>query len=243
MQTISIAICDDNANDASELSRLIRQSSISADIHTYENTDVFLTTFKPGFFQLVFMDICFTNMGPGEIDAGIEAAVKIREKDPDVWLAFTTFSPDYAVFGYKVKADRYLMKPLDETEVLALLQRADHHFAELNEEIFVTVGRRRRGFRPRDIRYVEANNKQSVVYLKDETIVTYTTVDEFEKLLRRPSFLRCHRSYIVNMDYIEKAERDFLMTGGGKVYIGHANQWKVRKAYRDYIMRLARSEQ
>jgi hypothetical protein len=30
------------------------------------------------------------------------------------------------------------------------------------------------------------------------------------------------------------------MQGGGTVYIGHISQWKVRKAYRDYIERLAR---
>ncbi|MCL2488770.1 MAG: LytTR family transcriptional regulator DNA-binding domain-containing protein, partial [Oscillospiraceae bacterium] len=151
-----------------------------------------------------------------------------------------TSSPDHAAFGYKVKADRYLSKPLDEAEVLSLIERAAKHFEELSDEIFVTVDRRRRGIRLRDIRYVEARNKQSVIHLQDEAIVSYIKIDELEKLLRLPSFLRCHRSFIANMDYVENIGRDFEMQGGGTVYIGHISQWKVRKAYRDYIERLAR---
>jgi DNA-binding LytR/AlgR family response regulator len=238
MQTICIAICEDDARDALELRRLIKQSGVSAEIHTYESADVFLAAFKPGFFQLIFLDIMF-----GDANAeGIEAALKIRETDDDVWLVFTTNSPDYAVFGYKVRADRYLKKPLDELEVTSLLERATKHFSDISDEIIVTADRKHRSLRLRDIRYVEAHNKQSLIHLKDETIVSYTTIDELKKRLKLPSFLRCHRSYIVNMDHIQSVERDFIMDDGDVVYIGHGNQWNIRKVYRDYIARLARTD-
>jgi DNA-binding LytR/AlgR family response regulator len=237
MQTISIAICEDSESDASKLRRLIELSSISADVHTYESTTVFLESFRPGFFQLVFLDIYFGSLDTDGSADGVEAAKKIREADADVWIVFTTSSPDYAIFGYKVRADRYITKPLDEQEVLSLLGRAATHFSRLSDELVVTVNRKDRSIRLRDIRYVEAHNKQCVIYLQDETVATYTTIDELEKLLRLPSFLRCHRSYIVNMAHIETAGRDFVMRGGGVVYISHSNQWKIRKAYLGYVAR------
>ena len=240
MQTINIAICEDDPEDASILQKLIKRSGISTDVHTYDKVEFLLASLKPGSFQLVFLDVYFDGSEEDGSPDGIDAALKIREIDSEVWIAFTTSSPDYAAFGYKVKADRYIQKPLDEQEVLELLARAAAHFAEASEEIFVTVGRKRLGIRLRDIRYIEAQNRQCLLHLQNETITTYMKIDELEKMLTSPSFLRCHRSYIVNMDYVESVERDFTMRGGGLVYIAHIGQWKVRRAYRDYIVRLIR---
>jgi len=240
MQTIGIAVCEDDNNDASELRRLIGLSGISAEVHVFDTIEAFFSVWRPGAFQLIFLDVYFESPAAGSRADGIDAALRIREIDDGTWIVFTTSSPDYATFGYKVRADRYIMKPPDEQEVLALLDRAAEHFRGLSEEVIVTVGRKRRGLRLRDIRYVEASNKQSILHMTDETVTTYATIDELEKMLVLPCFIRCHRSYIVNMEHVESAERDFTMRGGGVAYISHTNQWKIRKSYRDYIMRLAR---
>ena len=243
MQTINIAVCEDDANDAGALRGMIAGSGLSADVFVYGDAGDFISEFHPGFFQLVFLDIYFDgSITTGRPD-GLDAAVKIRETDPDVWIVFTTVSPDHAQFGYTVNADRYITKPLDGHEVRALLRRAGKHFDRASDEIILTVDRKKRGLRMRDIRYVEVFDKKCVIYLKDEKVASYTKIDEMEELLKLPSFLRCHRSFIVNMDYIEAYDgRDFIMSGGGKAYIGHLIQWKVRKTYREYITRLARGE-
>ena len=259
MLPLNIAICEDNSTDAHILRDLIAGSSVSASVFLYESTGDFLAAFRSGFFQLVFLDIYFHNAaGNGGDDGrsrdadaeagkpdGLDAAVKIREADPDIWIVFTTSSPVHAKFGYKVKADRYLDKPLDEEEVLSLLERAEKHFSDTSAEIIVTVDYKKHVIRQRDIRYVEIFNKQSVIHLENETVTTYINITEMEKLLTLPSFLRCHRCYIVNMDYIDgtdKEERDFIMQNGDRVYIGQNILNKVKKAHREHIVRLARGE-
>ena len=238
MQTITIALCEDDADDARKLQRMITASGISANTLVYESTQQLLSAFRARMFQLVFLDIYF-----GSSADGIAAALEIREIDPDVWIAFTTSSPDHAMFGYKVHAQHYLTKPLDEEEVLALLGRAGRHFEQASDEICITADRRKRSIRQGDIQYVEVFNKKCVIHLADETVETYLSLDDMESRLTLPSFLRCHRSYVVNMDHIKGDDgRDFVMQGGDKVYIGHLTQHKTRKAYQEYLTRLARGE-
>jgi len=250
---LNIAICEDNANDAQTLHGLIVESGISANIFIYDNSADFLTAFQPGFFHLAFLDIYFENDGrcgtgerpeSGEPE-GLNTAVQVRDADPDIWIVFTTSSLTHAKFGYKVKADRYLDKPLDEQEVLSLLDRAAKHFSDTSAEIVITVDYKKLRIKQRDIQYVEVFDKKSMIHLKDETIETYMKIGDMEKLLTLPSFLRCHRCYIVNMDHIESEtddELDFIMKNGGKVYIGQNIQRRVKRTYREFITRLARGK-
>lgn len=256
MLPLNISICEDDPFDATVLRGLIAKSGVSASVFVYNNTAEFLSAFQPGLFQLAFLDIYFkSDDEKGKPDApdaaetgnpdGLDAAVKIREADPDVWIVFTTYSLGHARFGYKVKAERYLDKPLEEQEVISLLERAAGHFSEASAEIVVTVDYKKRCIKQRDIRYVEIFNKKSVIHLEDEAVTVYVRIGEMEEQLSLPSFVRCHRGFIVNMEYIEAETedgRDFIMQNGDKVYIGQNIRRKVRKTYREYVARLARGE-
>jgi len=242
---MNIAICEDDRNDTLTLREMIAKSGVAASVFGYENTEDFLSAFQPGLFQLALLDIYFGGSAETGRPDGLDAAVEIRETDPDIWIAFTTSSLVHAKFGYKVKADRYIDKPLDEQEVLSLLERAAKHFAETSAEITVTVDYKKRAIRQRDILYVEIFNKKTAIHLADETVTTYINITEMEELLTLPSFLRCHRCNIVNMDYIDggaEDERDFIMENGDRVYIGRNDRYKAKRAYREYIARLARGQ-
>lgn len=245
METLNIAVCEDIPKDAALLRRMIDESGISSRVFTYENGETFLSAFEPGFFQLILLDIYFDGKPEDprtDAATGVDVALKIRESDSAAWLAFTTISEGHAAQGYKVKADRYLQKPLDELEVTSLIQRAADYFKSVNNEITVIVDRKPRGVRIRDIMYVQLQNRQCVIHTKDENIATYTKIDDIASMLNFTPFLRCQHSHIVNMDYIARVDRDFLMANGDTVYIGRNLQWKMKEAYRNYIVRLARGD-
>ena len=265
METLKIAICEDDQKDIDGLKRIIAESGIPAKLYTYADGNGLLSMFVPGYFQLIFLDIYFDNGGNTakikenesqavpvstvqktklavlpEYATGIDIALKIRETDADVWLAFITVSPDHAALGYKVDAKRYFNKPPDNAEVVALLQKATEHFGGLHDEISVAIDHKRRRLRMRDIQYVEACNKKCLIHMEAEILAVNTTIDGLAKLLTAPVFLRCHRSYIVNIDYVQSVERDFTMANGDTVYIGHLLQWQVRSDYRKHLLRLAK---
>jgi len=265
MELLRIAVCEDDQRDIDSLKSMITESGIPAKIYTYADGNGLLSMFVPGFFQLIFLDIYFDNGGgtakteenesqTGTAPAvhqkklpvlptcatGMDIAVKIRETDEDVWLAFITVSPDHAALGYKVDAKRYFSKPPDYDEVVALLQKAAEHFSGLSDEISLTIDRKRCRLRARDIRYVEAQNKKCMIHMGNEILAANITIDGLSKLLAAPGFVRCHRSYIVNMNYVQSVDRDFTMINGDKVYIGHLQQWQVRSDYRKHLLRLAK---
>jgi len=267
MESLQIAICEDNRNDIESLKCIIAEAGVPVKIYTFADGNSLLSSFASGFFQLIFLDIYYDNGGDTakareddkqvsaasaahiakppalpEHATGVDVALRIREVDAEVWLAFLTVSPDYAAFGYKVDAKRYLKKPANADEVVSLLKKAEKNFSGRNNEISVTIDRKRCGLRMSDIRYIEACNKKCLIHLREETLATNTTIDALSKMLTTPAFLRCHRSYIVNLDYVQSVDRDFTMVNGDTVYIGHLAQWQVRSAYREHLLLLAREE-
>jgi len=55
-----------------------------------------------------------------------------------------------------------------------------------------------------DILYVKASGKFSIIFLKDQTeIIAYHLLKWFEKYLKEPLFFRCHKSFLVNCQYVD----------------------------------------
>lgn len=62
-------------------------------------------------------------------------------------------------------------------------------------------------FEPKDIDYVESLNKCNYISVRGTLFQITSTMDETEKILRKSGFFRCHRSYIVNMQKVERIEK------------------------------------
>ena len=67
----------------------------------------------------------------------------------------------------------------------------------------------------RDIRYIEIRNHQAIIHAREQELTVWRSLDEIEAKMRDKRFLRCHRSYLVNLEHVKALEkRDFLMDGG-----------------------------
>jgi DNA-binding LytR/AlgR family response regulator len=234
METLRIAICEDTLTDTERLRTIIQESEIPTKLHLYNKADTFLHAFVPEFFHLVFLDIYLD----GENPQGIEVAQQIRELDKTVRLIFTTTSLDFALDSYAVKATEYLVKPVQSEDVNTILRNAVRFWDNFHDAITVVTDRHKRTINTQKILYIEVKGKQSVIHLDDENVALYTTLDELEKQLQSPPFIRCHRSYIVNLDQVKSIDRDFVMVNGDTVYIRRGDQWKMKKAYQDYTLSL-----
>ena len=85
------------------------------------------------------------------------------------------------------------------------------------------------------IMYAEVFNTVCVLHTTQDEYRTYITLDELCGLLDDERFIRCHRSFLVNMDYIDKIEEhNFILKNLVMVPIGRKNCTDVKKTFYAY---------
>ena len=106
---MNIAIIDDIASDAEQLKRIItsyfENRQIPTEIRYFSSAEAFFDDYRPGNFQILFLDIYMDGI------TGMEAARRIRNQSDDCILVFVTTSSEFAVESYDVNAAYYLLKP------------------------------------------------------------------------------------------------------------------------------------
>jgi len=240
--TINIVICDDNFDDRQILKtyvdKFINEINASAEIIVYESGDFLLNDFNKRRLKnvkILFLDIYM----PGK--NGIETAKQIRKSDDDLIIILTTSSREHGLDGYSVDAMQYLVKPLSYDDVKAVLTKCMKMFADSMRYIEVMANRVMLRVLLKDIIYIEIQNHNCLIHTVSEIINNYYTLDKLESLLDGSIFLRTHRSYIVNMHYIEDiSENDFILKNGVKIPIRRNDKVAVKQAFRDYLFLISR---
>lgn len=173
-------------------------------------------------YSIIFLDI---NMK--ELD-GIETAKQIRKITKDTYIVFVTAFITYSLEGYKVDAIRYLLKDDDNLEKTisecldTILFRMDYkvykHTFEFQEgriEIYLD-----------DLVYVDSNLHKLTFHVNQENEKKYTMyerLDVIDEILQEEGFCRIHKSYLVNLNYVESIERyKVLLTNGNSLAVSKA---------------------
>lgn len=241
-EPLRIAVCEDQIKDRELLLDYIKQFDFDTKCDTFSSAEAFFIKFKPGTYHLIYLDIFMTGM------TGLEAAETIRKIDRHVMLVFTTSSRDYALEAQQYRSLLYIEKPVTRQMIHHTLMLTEALYTRLQHEILTIPGgnKKQMDIHYGDIRYIEVQNKRCLLYLASGTIVdTATTIglSELEALLPQSQFCRTHRSFIVNFEYVDHPNQtDFVMKGGGIVYITQAEHDRIIDAYDEYLFTLAREE-
>lgn len=232
-----IAICEDNREHAEILEDMAKHWAKKVGerivIGCYQSAEQFLFCVKDEpHYDLAFLDIQMS-----KID-GLQLARMIRKEDKLIFLVFTTALKKYAPKGYEVSAFRYLIKPLQESEVFQVLTEASRMIGERKREtIIVTRGDESRRVFKDEIFYIEVDNHHIILHLKEETIRFKAKLKEFEIQFREPQFCKCHRSYIVNLKYTGKISREGVeIDGKGTLPISKSRWEALNHCYMEYYM-------
>ena len=128
------------------------------------------------------------------------------------------------------------MKPADEEQTNALLQRLLR--TDLRRRIAVKCRRQFRYPFIDDILYLESYRHTVTIHMLDGSeIVTVDKLGELEKRIDDQRFLRCHQSYLVNMEHIADVQEDFILRNKASVPIRVRGRKEVVDAYNDYFTR------
>lgn len=232
-----IAVCDDDKREISRIRKLIAEYETrcekSIDCQYFMNSTEFLCDLRGGEYDLVLMDVLM----PGV--SGLQAAQELRERDKNVRLIFVSASPEFAVESYRVGAYYYLLKPIDAKTFFSLLDKIGRELSAQLEQGFVLKSREgvvQIAFAK--LVYVEVMNKTVFFHLADDSVreTTATLADVEGKLLRRPEFLKTHRSYFVNLNYIQVIDINcVIMKSGDSVPVSRQRRSQVQDAYMNFL--------
>ena len=225
---MNILICDDVSDEALQLKKIISLSPIDADIRTFTTAAEVLSFICSGKKP----DICFLDIIMPEMD-GIVLAEEMRKEGYPGQIVFLTSANDYAAQSYNVAAFAYLLKPPNPKEVIAILYKAEKAGKEMdNLGIQVKTRPVTRLVLHRDISNVEVINHKLYLRLIDGTEVEiWSSVSEIgPKLLGDNRFAQCHKSFVVNMDYISHIQGNTIIMKSGK-------KIPISKRYTDFKKR------
>lgn len=234
---IRIAVCDD---DPKVLDRLCQYIENMAGVGSY---DIVCERFTDGFalldkqdsgvrYDLVFLDIVMPNID------GMQVGKEIYEVSRDTKIVYLTSSPEYAVDSYDVGALDYLMKPLTDEKFKRCMTRFFERFnAPKAEEVLIQEKGKITRFPLNTLLYVEVLDHDLVYYLvSQDSVMTRQSLSEAEAMLiHRPNFIKPHRSYIVNLDFVSKiSSKALIMVDNSEVPIARGKSKTVSDQYLFY---------
>lgn len=233
---IKAAICEDSELDRDMFKKIISffltDKGLVYDIVLYDNGRDLVLGHKNHPFDIIFLDILMD-----DID-GIETGKLIREMDNSVEIVYCTSSKEFAIDAYDVHAMAYLLKPYETLRIQAVV---DYYLQKhpQNNRNFIEVKSKRKPLiiSYKDIIYIESDNKVVYIYTTTQGAVkVYSKLDALENELSDNRFLRCHQSYLINLQYVIRVvDSDFIMTDDQIIPIRKSGRKLIVKKYEDYL--------
>lgn len=134
---------------------------------------------------------------------GFEFSKILRKDDSTIPIVFQTRNTHYGIESYQVKAMHYLLKPVSDQEIYKIL---DQIFIHQSHKTLIYQFRKQIQKIPFDkIIYIEAYQHHIIIHQKNVSKRNTMSLKEISFKLDN-SFYRCHRSYIVNLKYVDYIE-------------------------------------
>lgn len=237
MQTeceLNIAVVDDVEQDRIQIVEMAKHilcnANISYSISAYANGSALLEDIRGDKkYNLLLMDVLMD-----ELD-GMALARALREQGNQAMIIFISSSYEMALQGYRVKAMRYVVKPVEAEELKEALLHCYKEWQAKKEILLPTENGHRKTSFP-DIQFVEAFDRGTRFVLSDETVYSSLKFSQVESILPQSGFILCHRAYIANVAHVKRIRpNEFLMCSGDVVPISKHRYADVSRQFFDCI--------
>ncbi len=228
MQNIEVLIVEDELIVAEEIKEILLKNGYQI-YGQFDDSVECLEKIKSSKPDIALLDINIK----GDLD-GIELAQKIKELHSIPIVFLTAYSDDHFLKRAKnVEPAAYLTKPFKERDVTASIEIAvSNHLKDTNEEVnqnnyflfntewlFIKEGSRFKKMSYMDIKYIEATGSYSNIVCTDKIITVAVNLKYIAGKIKSPKFLRVHRSFIVNLSFIDSFEGNTIYLGKEKIPI------------------------
>lgn len=234
---IKVAFCDDDLSILNQISVMLDKYRVK------QNQEIVYTAFcnpldllaeieKGICYDVLFLDVIM----PGQ--NGMNVAKEIREYDTNVKIIFLTSSSEFAVESYAVGAYFYQLKPIWEESFWRLMDSAVLECEKHQQDSLIL--RCKNGITRIEINkleYCEVIGRTLLFHLEGGKVYERLgSMDElYVQLMEYENFLRPHRSYLVNMDYIQTLSyKAITMSNLAEVPVPRGKYSEMKEKYLEY---------
>ncbi len=222
-----VAVCDDDSRIVEKLTNILKRNGVE-EVLSFSSGIQLLESIKGAYpFDLIFLDIEMPGIN------GLATAKSIRELSPGAVIVILTKYQQYALEAYSIKPFTYLVKPVSEKEIVAVLDDVRGRISQQSSFTF-SYGYQSVTLPVNGIRYIESYDW--ILYLHYGTQV-YKINDRLKNVsdkLGESGFLRVHRSYLVNISYIREVDRQayrIQLASGEKIPVSKLKIKNVADAF------------
>lgn len=230
---IQVAICEDNSKHQQDILKYLQryEEQYSVKFHTTVYQDgIDLVSEYASQFDIIFLDIEMKMMN------GMEAAQKIRQLDHQVIIIFITNLAQYAIQGYDVEAKGFLLKPVKYIAFEQQLQKCIHDVGKSQlEYLSVKYAGGMKKYALSEIYYMESDGHYIDIHSEAGTERFLSSIREMEEKLEGKSFFRCNNGTIVNLQHVERVQKNDIVMNGELLAISRSRKKEFMEALTNYI--------
>ncbi len=201
---LNFAIIDDEPKVVSNLSHLLESIFIK---YNYDASVVFETSKVNDFLKYLnsnSIDVLLLDIDLKSNISGLEIANQVRKTNKNCYFIFITAFSEYGLDAYKYKTFDFITKPFDTKRIEDCVHRL---FDDINglPRKFIRLDNKNTIIDENEIKYIQRDGMKIVFHTKSRDYKIYSSFSKLEDKL--PSnFVRCHKSFIANINNITKVE-------------------------------------
>lgn len=228
-----IGICDDDAVFCTELEALIssyaKQEGICMGTEVFFSGEALLSSLEEGKspLHMLFLDI--------EMDGidGIATGQWIRRRIEyeTTQIVFVSVKESYALKLFQIRPFNFLTKPVSKEQVFHVLGEYKRLFVERNVFFTYRTGKSSYSISEDEIRYFKCEGKKINLVTRTGETEFYGKMSDLPKQVSGDKFCAIHKSYIVNMNYVQVFLPDeVVMDTGERLPVSQSHRKAVRQA-------------
>lgn len=204
---MNILIYDNSINDINQLKKCIDCFFTSINepytIQCCQSSNELFSTIH--LYDLLFLDIELSN------ENGIDLGMQLKNKKFDCIIIITTHFMEYAIDGYKINAERYFIKPIDQSEFNLEMTSIIHKYHN-NLLGFYDSKISKNKIHFKNILYFEFFNRKTIIHLiNNKTIETAYPLKHWIQITKDTFFSQPHKSFLINLNYISALKKNDII--------------------------------
>lgn len=223
---MKILVCDDEKIITEQIGKNILDRYPEYSVSVVHSTKEIIDLCAADDFDIVFLDIVLEN------ENGIDAGLYISRKMPDAKIIFISgYQDKVSEIFFSLSPFGFIDKPVNPDVLYKYIEMVKDEKEKLESYFTYTEKGQERKLRYRDICYVESSREKIFVNTVESCFHVWNKISEVEADFP-DYFVRCHKSYLVNMRYVvELKKQSFGLMNGKEISISRSKKNETEMKY------------